>query len=155
MRSSTASCTTTLLTFSTRLIPIVALHLANYSRTGQYDDPTLLESEFIVWTSTELSYSIISATFPVLRPLVNKFNTNWGGGGGDWSTARYDADVRSHQEGNNDSNKATGGYTIHERTSQVATTIDDSDERDALRSRRAGLVHHEQLSGLGSDVGDL
>lgn len=146
--------TTTLLTVLTRLIPIVALHLAKYSEAGQHEDPTLDESVFIVWTSTELSYSIISATFPILRPLVNNFNTSWGGGGGDWSTVCYGADVQSPQASNNYSNKATGGHTIHERASPVATSIDESDEGDSLRSRRAGLLNHERFSSRDSDYGD-
>lgn len=64
----------------------------------------------------------------------------------------YDADVRSVQETNNDSNKATGGYTIDEWVSQVATSIDESDEGDSLRSRKAGLSNHEQSPSLGSDT---
>lgn len=127
----------------------MALHLAKYSKTGQSTDPTLLQSEFIVWTSTELNYSIISATFPILRPLVSNFNTSWGGG--DWGTvATY---VDSPQGSTIESNKATGGRTIHERVSHVATSIDESDEGDSLRSRSAGVRTPRRLSGVGSGEG--
>ncbi|KAF2165943.1 hypothetical protein M409DRAFT_55306 [Zasmidium cellare ATCC 36951] len=145
---------TVVIAFGARLllIPIVALRLANYSKNGQHNDPTFLESEFVVWTSTELNYSIISATFPILRPLVNNFNTSWGGG--DWSTIAYGTYVSSPQGSNDDSNRATGGYTIHEGFSQVATSIDESDEGDSLRSRRTG-VSHEQLSGVGNDASNI
>ncbi|KAF2171439.1 hypothetical protein M409DRAFT_50877 [Zasmidium cellare ATCC 36951] len=74
---------TVIITFGARLIllAIVALRLKSFSRSGQTDDPTLLEAQFIVWSSTELNYSIIAATFPIMRPFINNLATNYGGQG--------------------------------------------------------------------------
>ncbi|KAK4496525.1 hypothetical protein PRZ48_012505 [Zasmidium cellare] len=153
LQTSWSNRATVVIAFGARLllIPIVALHLTNYNKTGQSTDPTLLESEFMVWTSTELNYSIISATFPILRPLVSNFNTSWGGG--DWGTvATY---VDSPQGSTIASNKATGGHTIHERSSPLTTSIDESDEGDSLRSRSAGVRTPRRLSGVGSGEGNI
>jgi hypothetical protein len=38
----------------------------------------LLQDNFIVWTQTELGYSIIAATIPSLRPLIKSLSTNYG-----------------------------------------------------------------------------
>jgi hypothetical protein len=40
-------------------------------------DPTFREVIFVVWTQVELHWSIISATIPVLRPVVNNLNTSY------------------------------------------------------------------------------
>jgi hypothetical protein len=40
-------------------------------------DPTFREVLFVVWTQVELHLSIISATIPVLRPVVNNLNTSY------------------------------------------------------------------------------
>ena len=61
------------------LIIAVAFRLANFNEAGRATNPFLLEELFIVWTQTELNYSIISATVPTLRPFVNNLNTQLGG----------------------------------------------------------------------------
>jgi hypothetical protein len=40
-------------------------------------DSTFREVLFVVWTQVELHLSIISATIPVLRPVVNNLNTSY------------------------------------------------------------------------------
>ena len=42
----------------------------------------LLEAQFVAWTSTELNYSLVSATIPILRPFVNNLATHYGAGHG-------------------------------------------------------------------------
>ena len=41
-------------------------------------NPTLLQDKFIVWTQTELGYSVMAATIPNLRPFVKSLATNYG-----------------------------------------------------------------------------
>ncbi|KAK5674398.1 hypothetical protein LTS10_012786 [Elasticomyces elasticus] len=57
--------------FRLGMIVIVALRLASFNQRGFATDPTLYQAEFISWTSTELNYSLISATIPIIRPFVN------------------------------------------------------------------------------------
>jgi len=67
------------------LIPI-ALRLSNFRQNGRSSDVTLLEDLFVVWTQTELNYSLISATIPTLRPFASNLNTQFGGLGEGEST---------------------------------------------------------------------
>lgn len=62
------------------IIPI-AFRLSNFEGAGRSTNFTLLEGVFIVWTQTELNYSLISATIPTLRPFVSNLNTQLGGVG--------------------------------------------------------------------------
>ncbi|KAK6434708.1 hypothetical protein LTR95_009104 [Oleoguttula sp. CCFEE 5521] len=84
-------------TFSFRLV---------FDESGMRLDPTLLEAQFIAWTSAELNYSIISATIPILRPFIatlsttygvqagftgDAYGSSWSGAKGSSSAARGDA----------------------------------------------------------------
>ncbi len=62
-----------------RMIIIIAFRLATFDEAGLTTNPTLLQDLFVVWTQTELNYSLISATIPSLRPVMNNFNTQFGG----------------------------------------------------------------------------
>jgi hypothetical protein len=55
--------------------------IATFDPTGWATDPTIREDLFIVWTQTELGYSIISATIPILRPFMHNLNSHFGGMG--------------------------------------------------------------------------
>ena len=65
------------------MIAAIGLRLGIYNSTSQSTNPTLYEAQFIAWTQTEMNYSVISATIPTLRPLVNNLATYYGGGHGD------------------------------------------------------------------------
>jgi len=60
------------------LIIAIAFRLANFSTVGLTTNPTFLQDKFIVWTQTELSYSIMAATIPSLRPFIKTLATNYG-----------------------------------------------------------------------------
>nr|OQO10335.1 hypothetical protein B0A51_18303 [Rachicladosporium sp. CCFEE 5018] len=96
-------------TFSFRLlmIVIVALRLSSFDESGMRLDPTLLEAQFIAWTSAELNYSIISATIPILRPFIATLSTTYGGQGG----FSGDAYGSSWSGGKGSSSAARGGAT--------------------------------------------
>lgn len=60
------------------IIPI-SMRLAEFKEAGRSSNFTLLDDLFIVWTQTELNYSLISATIPTLRSFISKLNTQFGG----------------------------------------------------------------------------
>lgn len=59
------------------IIIAIAFRLATYDPAGLMVDPTFREVLFVVWTQVELHFSIIFATIPVLRPVVNNLNTSY------------------------------------------------------------------------------
>jgi len=71
------------------LIITIAFRLANFNTAGLTTNPMLLEDKFIVWTQTELSYSVMGATIPSLRPFVKSLATNYGTGAIDGHGSRY------------------------------------------------------------------
>jgi hypothetical protein len=66
--------------FSFRLpiIVIIAFRLHTFHHSGYTTDFTFLETLYIVLTQTQLNYSLISATIPNLRPIINNLNTHYG-----------------------------------------------------------------------------
>lgn len=68
--------------FALRLIIIIATGLRLNSFNGRVlsTNPTLGEAKYICWTQAELSYSVISATFPTARRLVLDLITYYNGG---------------------------------------------------------------------------
>lgn len=60
------------------VIPI-AFRLTTFNPAGRTSDFFLAEDLFVVWTQTELNYSIISATIPTLRIFATTLNTQFGG----------------------------------------------------------------------------
>jgi hypothetical protein len=85
------------------LIVAVAFRLAGFNTVGLTTNPTLLQDKFIVWTQTELGYSVMAATIPSLRPFIKTLATNYGAspanGYGSGSGSGYgigtDGDVQS------------------------------------------------------------
>jgi hypothetical protein len=69
------------LTVTGRMIITTAFRIATFDSAGWTTDPTIREDLFIVWTQTELVYSIISATIPILRPFMQNLNSQFGGMG--------------------------------------------------------------------------
>lgn len=66
--------------FSFRLpiIIIIAFRLRAFHQTGLTTDFTFLETIYIALTQTQVNYSLISATIPNLRPIINNLNTHYG-----------------------------------------------------------------------------
>ncbi|KAM3074424.1 hypothetical protein ACMFMG_002772 [Clarireedia jacksonii] len=80
LRTSRSNKIIVICAFASRLPMIIAIgfRLANFDVVGLTTNPTLLEGAFIVWTQTELNYSIISAIIPSLRPFIKNLSTNYG-----------------------------------------------------------------------------
>lgn len=66
--------------FSFRLpiIAIIGLRLHTFHRAGLTTNFTFLESIYITLTQTQVNYSLISATIPNIRPIINNLNTHYG-----------------------------------------------------------------------------
>lgn len=60
------------------MIVTIAYRLKSFNAEGLSTDPLLLQDKFIVWTQAELSYSIIAATIPSLRPFMKTLSTYYG-----------------------------------------------------------------------------
>lgn len=78
------------------MIVIAALHLNAFDRDGLPEDPTMRESQFITWTSTELHYSLVSATIPILRSFMSNLSTNYGVGQGPGTSTIGQGSTGSH-----------------------------------------------------------
>lgn len=64
--------------FRLPLIVTIALRMVTFSKSGLTTNFTLAEASYIVWTETQINYSLISATIPILRPFINTLSTNYG-----------------------------------------------------------------------------
>ncbi|KAH8810577.1 hypothetical protein F5884DRAFT_255871 [Xylogone sp. PMI_703] len=80
LHTSMENKTTVVFAFSTRLplIIFIAYRLVTFNSKGLTTNPTFLQEKFIVWTQTELYYSIMSATVPSLRPFIKTLASNYG-----------------------------------------------------------------------------
>lgn len=61
------------------MIIAIAFRLSTFDETHQISNFTLVEDLFVVWTQTELNYSLISATIPTIRRFAVSLNTRFGG----------------------------------------------------------------------------
>lgn len=75
---------------------IVILRLKALDHAGLSEDPTIRQSQFITWTSTELHVSLISATTPILRPFMSNLSTNYGAGQGPGGSQYGTGTTESH-----------------------------------------------------------
>ncbi|KAJ8061953.1 hypothetical protein OCU04_009738 [Sclerotinia nivalis] len=80
LRTSKSNKTIVVVAFGFRLPMIIAIsyRLAKFDANGLTKNPMFLEDEFIIWTQTELNYSVISAIIPSLRPFVKNLSTYYG-----------------------------------------------------------------------------
>lgn len=62
-----------------RTIIAIAFRLSTFDETHQISNFTLVEDLFVVWTQTELNYSLISATIPTIGRFALSLNTRFGG----------------------------------------------------------------------------
>lgn len=68
----------TLPNIRTRLIIPTVFRWTNLNRNNFATNPTLLESAFYIWTEIEITYSIVSAIIPSLKPFIKDLATNYG-----------------------------------------------------------------------------
>ncbi|QSZ33169.1 hypothetical protein DSL72_002755 [Monilinia vaccinii-corymbosi] len=128
VRTSKSNKTTVVVAFSFRLPIIIAIayRLATFDEDGLTKNPTILEDRFIMWTQTELNYSVISAIIPSLRPFVISLSTYYGQELGGRSGYNLE-----DSEGYQLSNLSNLGSTIRrENNQQEGRTRDDVNPDD-------------------------
>nr|POE64918.1 hypothetical protein CFP56_65876 [Quercus suber] len=108
--------------FRLPLIAIIGLRLHKFDRVGS--DFSLGNAIYLVLTETQLNYSIISATIPIMRPFFNSLVTHYGVG-----------NVPNYAVTNRD-----GNHTTHDRSLEMS----------ALRSGISRGTHW--ITTLGSGV---
>lgn len=104
------------------ILPIV-FRLANFKTIGRNSNVTLLDDLFVVWTQTEMNYSLISATIPSLRPFASNLNTQFGGLGEGESAYGY-----SHSRSSNKDRQSS------DATYQMSTMKSTTSSNDTRRS---------------------
>ena len=96
--------------FSFRLpiIVIIAFRLRTFHQSGLTTNFTFLQSIYITLTQTQVNYSLISATIPNLRPIINNLNTHYGAMGESTLTgSNYNSN--SNGSNSNSGNRTTTG----------------------------------------------
>ncbi|RFU35677.1 hypothetical protein B7463_g743, partial [Scytalidium lignicola] len=80
LHTVTESKMSVIFAFSMRLpvIIFIGYRLATFNSKGLSTNHTFLEDKFIVWTQSELYYSIITATIPSIRPFIKTLATSYG-----------------------------------------------------------------------------
>ncbi|KAH8809153.1 hypothetical protein F5884DRAFT_845384 [Xylogone sp. PMI_703] len=80
LRTDTESKMSVIFAFSMRLpsIVLIGYRLATFNSEGLTTNPGFLKARFIVWTQSELYYSIITATIPSIRPFINTLASSYG-----------------------------------------------------------------------------
>ncbi|KAH9845567.1 hypothetical protein Tdes44962_MAKER06477 [Teratosphaeria destructans] len=64
--------------FRLPLIAFIALRMVTFKVGSNLTDLTLGADLYVVWTATQVNYSLISASIPLLRPFVSGLSTNYG-----------------------------------------------------------------------------
>jgi len=108
LQTSFENKATVVVAFGMRLPLIVAIgfRLSTFDSAGLTTDFTILEDTYIVWTQTELWYSVVSAVIPGLRKYVKSLATNYGNpmnnGAGSYGAGSYavgsSTDTSKHTE---------------------------------------------------------
>lgn len=123
---------------------VVAMRLDSFDQANFDKDPTLHGARFVTWTSAELSYSIISATIPILKPFVNNLSTNYGGGAASSSNG-YGSGYAGRSTGSN--LRATQDRKAGSQSFRMTRLGRGKD--DAMRSSRAGGISARRNSDSG------
>lgn len=126
------------------VIPI-AFRLATYDENGLSEDPSLREALFIVWTQTELNYSIISATIPSLLHFMRNLNTTFGGLKDHGSTSHS-----SRQRSQHTFPRSLLRSKNKTEVSQKSQGVGDEEELTEFKSHRAAVSANSDLNAKGS-----
>lgn len=110
----------------------IIFRLLTFDKNGRITNFTLLETVFIVWTQTELNYSLISATIPTLRPFVSNFNTQLGGIG--------NTDGYGYGTGSSTIAKSNGSYQMSRLKSVDGSKVEKEEIEDDPKDTRLGTT---------------
>lgn len=106
--------------FSFRLpiIVLIAFRLKAFSHANLTTNFTFAESSYIALTQTQVNYSLISATIPNLRPIINNLNTHYGAmGESTLSGSNYNSNSNSTSHSRKATNTGSGSRTSRRHSS--------------------------------------
>lgn len=136
---------------------LAGLRLNSFRQDGLTVDPTLMEAEFLCWTSAELNYSVISATLPILRPLVTNLATHYGGGFGqsdgrtyaDGSSGSY---LRSRMRGDDSIQLQSFGHRKSDHVGHQVSIQKSQGESRYVKSLARGYTGAKRGSVIGEQA---
>jgi hypothetical protein len=97
--------------FRLPLIIIIAFRLHSFNYNNLTTNFTFYESFYVTLTQTQVNYSLISATIPNLRPIINNLNTHYG------------AMAESTITGSNSGSRNTGTRSVNNRKSRRRSSL--------------------------------
>ncbi|KAK0261592.1 hypothetical protein LTR35_017845 [Friedmanniomyces endolithicus] len=124
--------------FRLLLLIVIALRLATFPSSGLTTNPTLRLDLFIVWTQTELNWSIISATVPSLRPFLRGLNTYTG------TLSENSADPKLRHQGHRALYMLSN---LDNKGRKDRSTHDHSPPRSVLEILNPGMSSSEERKG--------
>lgn len=145
-----------MLTLLSSMIIAIAYRLATFNVDGLTTNPMFLEDEFIVWTQSEMNYSIIAAIIPSLRPFVKNLSTYYGQelGGRSGYTLEDSENYQLSNLGSAYRNES------HHRESRIREDVDPDDYKfrvwanDTGRGAKKGKNPGEGSSKLWNKAGE-
>ena len=134
--------------FSFRLpiIVIIAFRLRTFNHPGLTMDFSFLEAIYIVLSQTQVNYSLISATIPNLRPIINNLNTHYGAMGESTLTG-------SNYNSSNSGNRTTTGHPSTRRGSSRRGSLGNIFAMGPLKRLRSKAKDSAHSGAKGSSNG--
>jgi hypothetical protein len=124
-------------------------------------DPTFREVLFVVWTQVELHLSIISATIPVLRPVVNNLNTSYSSLGPMVSSTGYGSSNGAYKLSTlQPQTSVTGRFNAASKTSKVLGQTPNTDtgtsafackDNQVMTTKRRASLETGSIESHGSE----
>ncbi|KAJ9612102.1 hypothetical protein H2200_003699 [Cladophialophora chaetospira] len=129
LQTSAASKLTVLSIFSVRLLLIIfiALRLHTFDQSGYTTNPLIRETNFIAWTQSEMTYSLISATVPIFHNFLKSLSTGFGGLGVS-NAYGYGSGCHSLQHGRNTTGYQLSKLRSKNKSAAMPSTNDDQEE---------------------------
>ena len=136
--------------FRLPLIIIIAFRLHSFNYAGLTTNFTFYESLYVTLTQTQVNYSLISATIPVLRPIINNLNTHYGAMGESTLTG---SNYNSNSHGS--TSRTTGAREFSNRKSRRHSSLSNVFPMGRLKrfSSRPKDSAHSGAKGSGSGSG--
>ena len=117
----------------------IAFRLYTFDEAGLTVNPTLLETEFIIWSKAELDFSIIAATMPTLRRFVSGFATSYGNLDMDKVNSEASYELRSYGQSHTSTASTLKSTPAHRNCPVLGD--------EALSTRRSSLSIAEPTCG--------
>lgn len=136
--------------FRLPLIIIIAFRLHSFNHTGLTTNFTFYESLYVTLTQTQVNYSLISATIPNLRPIINNLNTHYGAMAESTITgSNYNSNSNSNSNGS--TSRTTGARKFGSRKSRRHSSLSNIFPMGPLkRLSKAKDSAHSGTKGNGS-----